>query len=253
MLLDVILCVYQIEYKEVFTTSIFSERISHLRKARGFTQQQACDLIGIESAQVLSNYENDRRKPNIELIARFARAYSVSADYLLGLSDHENPANVEISERLGLTDKTIENIKLVRSMQLPKRVQDSPYYKAHFYEFILDTLFESDIFRQFVHDAETLSRSYTSLRDKYTHEEITTKYNDEIERKFNFRVYQAKETIGRTLVYISQSIYENNIDHAKLKEYLEENKHFAKPSDTPETYEEWIEEQRKGGRDQWRT
>lgn len=60
--------------------------LKDLRLERGFTQQYVADTIGI-SRSVLSQYENNQVDPTSFVIAKFAKFFEVSADYLLGLED----------------------------------------------------------------------------------------------------------------------------------------------------------------------
>lgn len=69
----------------IATREIFAERITELRKERGLKRQQVADDLGITRAS-LEFYEKGKRKPDIEMTARIAKYYNVSADYLLGLS-----------------------------------------------------------------------------------------------------------------------------------------------------------------------
>jgi transcriptional regulator with XRE-family HTH domain len=62
------------------------QRLSRLRKERGFTQAELAEKIGIIQ-EIVSNYERDRLRMHAEMVARFAKALEVSADVLLGLKN----------------------------------------------------------------------------------------------------------------------------------------------------------------------
>jgi len=70
------------------------ERIKNLRIERGYDQSAICEYLNIEQS-TLSNYENDRRTPKLDMIAKFADFYGVTTDYLLG---REKPS-VELSRK----------------------------------------------------------------------------------------------------------------------------------------------------------
>lgn len=91
--------------------SVFSLRIKDLRNENGYTQEEVIQNIGIESIQVLSNYENDRRTPDLDRIVKFAEFYNVTTDYLLGLSQFKNDANIDIKEQIGLSDISINVLR----------------------------------------------------------------------------------------------------------------------------------------------
>ncbi|CAM3751985.1 helix-turn-helix domain-containing protein [Cohnella lubricantis] len=61
-------------------------RLRERRERFGKTQLDAARELGISNVQ-LSRYESDGRKPDPEMLGRFAEYYRTSADYLLGLTD----------------------------------------------------------------------------------------------------------------------------------------------------------------------
>lgn len=63
-------------------TMTFGKRQAELRRKRGLTQQQLCELIGVHVTQ-LRNYEGDRSQPTLEVIRKLALALDVSADELV--------------------------------------------------------------------------------------------------------------------------------------------------------------------------
>ena len=66
----------------------FSETMSALRRARGYSQRRAAADLNISQA-LLSHYENGAREPGLDFVRRACDYYGVSADYLLCRS--ENP------------------------------------------------------------------------------------------------------------------------------------------------------------------
>lgn len=65
--------------------SITSERLQALRKARGYSQQDVANLIGVGRTTYLK-YESGDNKPTRK-INELARLFQVSTDYLLGNTD----------------------------------------------------------------------------------------------------------------------------------------------------------------------
>lgn len=67
------------------------DRMKSLREKRGVMQQDVCEALNIEQS-TLANYENNRRVPKVEILAKIADYYNVSVDYLLGKdrADAEN-------------------------------------------------------------------------------------------------------------------------------------------------------------------
>ena len=91
------------------TKDTFAERISLLRNEKGLTQTELATKIGI-SRQSITLYENHARVPDIEILARFARFFEVTADYLVGLTDNRTSENSAIGKQLGLSDAAIERL-----------------------------------------------------------------------------------------------------------------------------------------------
>ena len=66
------------------------QRIAKIRKKNGLTQKQLAEKMGLIN-YLISDYETGRRHLYDEMVARFAIALEVSADYLLGLTDKPEP------------------------------------------------------------------------------------------------------------------------------------------------------------------
>jgi len=60
----------------------FGKRLAELRKQRGLTQQQLCELVGVH-VSMLANYESNRSQPTLEVIRKMALALDVTADELV--------------------------------------------------------------------------------------------------------------------------------------------------------------------------
>ena len=65
--------------------SAFGQRMFATRKARGMTQQQLADKLGI-SKRMVAHYESNTEGPSIERVTEIAEALNVTASYLLGES-----------------------------------------------------------------------------------------------------------------------------------------------------------------------
>lgn len=66
-----------------WVSSMFSVELKRLRTEYGMTQAQLANRLGI-SASAVGMYEQGRREPDSELLARLARMFHVSTDTLLG-------------------------------------------------------------------------------------------------------------------------------------------------------------------------
>lgn len=62
------------------------DRIRDLRDRLGLSQQDLADRAGISHKQ-LWRYENDESVPSADVLARLAREFDVTMEYLIGISD----------------------------------------------------------------------------------------------------------------------------------------------------------------------
>jgi len=59
-------------------------RVKELRSARGWTQQQLAQAVGV-SRQSINSIERDRYVPSLELALTFARVFGCSTDQIFTL------------------------------------------------------------------------------------------------------------------------------------------------------------------------
>lgn len=85
---------------------MFYERIKELRLSLGINQVQFGKKLNV-SKQCISNWESGYIQPSIDMLIRIAETFSISADYLLGLSDK---LTIDVS---GLTNEQILHIQAV--------------------------------------------------------------------------------------------------------------------------------------------
>ncbi len=71
---------------------MIGDKIKLLREGLGLTQAQIAKdpAFGVKQG-TLAAYERNAREPNIETITQLARYFGVTADYLIGMSDHKRP------------------------------------------------------------------------------------------------------------------------------------------------------------------
>lgn len=79
----------QIEYRQLVEEkicAIFSKRLKALKEERDMTLEDIADIIGT-SRQSVVYYTMGDRLPGVPLLISMAEMFSVSVDYLLGVSD----------------------------------------------------------------------------------------------------------------------------------------------------------------------
>lgn len=88
---------------------VFGKRLKELRKEHGCTIEQFADMVGI-SKSTLGYYENDKRMPDIEILARIANVLNVNADYLIGRTNTtvRKGKMKTVCEFTGLSDRAAE-------------------------------------------------------------------------------------------------------------------------------------------------
>lgn len=60
-------------------------RIRSLRKANQITQEELGKYLGVSKVSI-SGYENDTREPDMQSLAKLAKKFNVTTDYLLGVN-----------------------------------------------------------------------------------------------------------------------------------------------------------------------
>lgn len=91
-----------------------SDRIQALRKAKGMSQEQLADAIGV-SRQAVSKWESEQATPDLEKVVIMSDLFEVTTDYILkGIEpveekDHKTMADV-IDQKI-LTEKNGKRIK----------------------------------------------------------------------------------------------------------------------------------------------
>ncbi len=84
---------------------MFGERISILRKAKGISQVQLANRIGV-SKQSVSNWENNNIMPSVDMVITLAVFFGCTSDYLLELNE-----NKMVIETTNLTASQAAHIK----------------------------------------------------------------------------------------------------------------------------------------------
>ncbi len=71
----------------------FGERIAKLRIAKGLSQNQLSQMLGVKRS-VVSYYESGDRLPSFDVLMEMSRVFNVSTDYLLKGKDAERIISV---------------------------------------------------------------------------------------------------------------------------------------------------------------
>jgi transcriptional regulator with XRE-family HTH domain len=105
-------------------------RVKILREEFGYTQQELADkLDGAKST--IAMYENETRKPSLEVLIKLSEIFNCSIDYILCKSDVRNPEeikNVQFANAGGLdtTDLDEDDLEeLQRQIDYIKKMKRS--------------------------------------------------------------------------------------------------------------------------------
>jgi len=81
-----------LELAEALISMEFSERLTAIRKERGFTQKGLAEAAGLSQIQV-HRYEKGEAQPTLEAIKRLAVTLSVTTDELVFDDDERGPSD----------------------------------------------------------------------------------------------------------------------------------------------------------------
>lgn len=102
------------------------------------TLKGLAEAVGIRQ-QTVSLYRNGETQPTPETLVKIARFFDVSVDYLLtGISSQNKP----VHEELGLSEEAIKLIKIVRTVEAFKTLNDL-LSDRDFYDFLDDATFKA--------------------------------------------------------------------------------------------------------------
>ncbi len=172
-------------------SSTLGKRIEYIRTNKGMTQDKLAGEIGRNRVEV-NYYENDNRSPDYSTLKAICEALSVSADYLLGLTNFESleTNNKVINESLGLTDKAISNLNSFYNTE--KEVNSFGILCNKVY--LLNRMLES---KDFIYDITTaLSDCYRHLSSrlmvKNTDPYVFGIKKNDVDKEFKFAMFNAQ-------------------------------------------------------------
>ncbi|WP_058301287.1 helix-turn-helix domain-containing protein [Gorillibacterium timonense] len=88
----------------------YGNRIARLRAEKELTQGELAEKVSISRAS-LSHYENDRREPDLDVLAKLADFFGVTLDFLMGRTNEPgrslDPEVKDFVESLELADESI--------------------------------------------------------------------------------------------------------------------------------------------------
>ncbi|EPY6430862.1 helix-turn-helix domain-containing protein [Clostridium sporogenes] len=98
------------------------ERIKELREQNGLNQMELAKILNVHKGSV-SNWENNKRTPDADMLIKIAKYFDCSIDFLLGNTDiknsldsFNNAGNLKnilelLSDNTNLTEKDLNNLE----------------------------------------------------------------------------------------------------------------------------------------------
>ena len=102
------------------------KNLKSLRKNANLTLAQLSKELKT-SSQVLSRYEREEREADYKTLAKIAKYFDVSIDYLLGESNYFYPDQIKTVEKNNPAEK--ELLKVFRTLPEPEQAQITEYAK----------------------------------------------------------------------------------------------------------------------------
>jgi len=78
---------------------VLGKRLRELRKQRNLTMKEFGNRFNLAESTI-SGYENETRKPDMDILKRFADFFEISVDYLLGRTDTLDDLDDEVLKLL---------------------------------------------------------------------------------------------------------------------------------------------------------
>lgn len=99
--------------------SHFAATLRDLMEKNGTTQKELAVFVGVRP-QTLSLYTTGETQPNVDKLLKIAEYFDVTTDYLITGTVLED---IPVREMLGLSERTVENMKLIKDGYF----EDSPF------------------------------------------------------------------------------------------------------------------------------
>ena len=93
-------------------------RIKQLREENNWTQLDLSKKMDCAMSSI-AMYENESRKPSMEVLLKLSEIFDCSIDYILGKSDIRNPGKTDLDKlQIGLSTKDYTNISDTQIKQI---------------------------------------------------------------------------------------------------------------------------------------
>jgi transcriptional regulator with XRE-family HTH domain len=102
----------------------FAEKLSKMRKAKGFTHEEMAKMAGVGIAQ-LRRYEAGKSLPTLEIIKNIAKTLAITTDELI-FDENEGASINKIKDR-----ELLEQFEVISQMNAKQRMKELIVGKEH--------------------------------------------------------------------------------------------------------------------------
>jgi len=103
---------------------MIGKRLKLLREEMGLKQIDIAEMLGV-SRTTYTQYETEKREPNLATVAKLAEIYNTSVDFILGKTDIRTPIETIAAHHEGeeWTEEELEEIERFKEFVRMKRQQ----------------------------------------------------------------------------------------------------------------------------------
>lgn len=167
----------KVTHKKVENLNTLEKRLVDARTLLNLSQDDLANKTNL-TRQHINYFETGARKPDIDKLISIANALNISIDYLLCRTNNRNISNTDISQKIGLSDKSIETLHkftIKDCYQIDALYNDRFNYQDFFT--IINKIIENDNFEKLIYFIRKYINSFKISELNY---EINCYKNDDI-------------------------------------------------------------------------
>jgi len=159
--------------KKIENLNSFEKRMTDVRTRLNMSQNDLANKTFLSRIQI-NYFETGARRPDIDKLKAIADVLNVSVDYLLCRTNNKDISNTEISNKIGLSDESINKLhKFIEKDAYQKDVLYGEHYNYQDFFVIINKIIENDEFESLIHFIRAYINSFkiSELEDKIIQEE----------------------------------------------------------------------------------
>ena len=159
--------------KKIENLNSFEKRLVDARTRLNISQSDLASKTFLSRPQI-NYFETGARKPDIDKLKSIADALNVSIDYLLCRTNNRDISNTTISNKIGLSDESIDKLKqFTEKDNYQKDILYGDHYNYQDFCVIINKIIENDKFESLIYYIRAYINSFkTTELEKIISEEI---------------------------------------------------------------------------------